>query len=129
MKKTGKYRWDILVILAVLAVGGVIALALLLGGKPGRMVQVRVDGAVVRTFALDQDLVFEIEGVNGGRNLLRIENGEAWVEEASCPDGLCMGMGRISQVGQAVICLPNRVVVEVVSEDAGEEPVVDHVVG
>jgi hypothetical protein len=38
------------------------------------------------------------------------------VEEASCPDGLCKSMGRISMSGQSIICLPNKVVIEILDK-------------
>jgi hypothetical protein len=66
---------------------------------------------------MTDNLTYEINGVNGGTNLLIIQDGEAWVEEASCPDGLCKNMGKISQVGQSVICLPNKVVVEILDKE------------
>ena len=43
-----------------------------------------------------------------------IRDGGARIEEASCPDRLCVGMGVIRRAGQSIICLPNQVVVEIV---------------
>ena len=36
-----------------------------------------------------------------------------FLKDTSCPDHLCEKMGRISSSGQSIICLPNRVVVEI----------------
>ena len=36
-----------------------------------------------------------------------------------CPDGLCVGQGKISLTGERITCLPNRVMVEIVGD--GEE--------
>ena len=109
MQTEKKYRRDILLVAGLLAAGAVFALILFLGGKSGSIVQVRVDGTVVKELPLAEDATWEIHGVDGGTNQLVIRSGEAWVEEASCPDGLCVGMGKISRSGQSVVCLPNTI--------------------
>lgn len=129
MKKKRKIRADILIIAAFLAVGAVLALCLLFGAKKGNVVQVRVDGEIVKEFSLSENTSYEIQGVNNGRNLLRIEDGKAEVTEASCPDGLCINMGQIDKVGQSIVCLPNKVVVEIVAGDESQELEIDYVVG
>ena len=118
------HKKDYLLLVGLLLVGAVIALATLLHGASGDTVQVKVDGVPVATFSLQEDRSYLIEGADGGTNLLLIQDGYAWVEEASCPDGLCMHMGKIHRDGQSVICLPNKVVVEIVSGEGGltEDP-------
>lgn len=120
-------RLDVIIIAAFIAAGIIFALFLFAGGHKGSIVKISVDGEVINEFPLDKDATYEIEGYDGGTNLLVIENGEAYIKEASCPDGLCIHMGRISTAGQSVVCLPNRVVVSI---DGGEdEENIDHVVG
>jgi hypothetical protein len=129
MKHEKRGKADLLLLGGILAVGAVLGLVLLLTRHSGTQVQVRVDGMVVANYALSQNRTYEIEGVDGGTNLLVIENGEAWVEEASCPDGLCQNMGKISQNGQSVICLPNKVVVEICSGEEENDTGVDMIAG
>lgn len=50
----------------------------------------------------------------GKSNVLIIENGLAYMDAASCPDQICVKTGKISLLNQTIICLPNRVVVEIV---------------
>ena len=117
-----------LIMIGVLALCGlVIAGALFLTHKKGNLVVVSVDTQVVASFPLDKDTEYVIEGYEGGRNTLIIQNGVAYMSDASCPDHLCMGMGKISQVGQSIICLPNRVVVEIRGE--ADEPEYDVIGG
>ena len=83
--------------------------------------------AVVTVRTSDGDEVYPLnkDGVfflNGGTNTLVIENGEAWVSEANCPDKVCMGMGKISKNGEFIACLPNQVIIVV---EGGEESRVD----
>lgn len=108
-----KYKADIILLAAVVLFGILLALALSLNQGQGSVVQIRVDGKIIASLPLDRDTEYEIEGAEGGRNLLVISGGAAWVESADCPDALCVGMGKISRVGQSVVCLPHRVVVEI----------------
>ena len=42
-----------------------------------------------------------------------IRDGKAWVTEASCPDQICMDQGQVSQEGEMIVCLPNRMTARV----------------
>lgn len=114
MKKS--IRKDLLLIGILVLAGLVLGLVLLLTKKPGKSVEIRVTGAKTRTVSLDQPGRYEIEG-KIGTNVLVIENGKAHMDEASCPDGICMGMGEIDSNGQSIICLPNEIVVVVVDPE------------
>ena len=50
-------------------------------------------------------------------NLCRIQDGEVNMTEADCPDKLCMHQGPISISGETIVCLPNKVVIEIVGKD------------
>ena len=118
---------DLIMIGVLVLCGLVIAGALFLTREKGNQVVVSVDGQVVNSFPIDKDTEYVIEGYEGGRNTLIIKDGVAYMSDASCPDHLCMGMGKISQVGQSIICLPNRVVVEIRGD--GDEPEYDVIGG
>ena len=51
-------------------------------------------------------------------NLLVIKDGKADVTEADCPDKLCVHQKAISKTNETIVCLPNKVVVQVIG--AGE---------
>ena len=88
----------------------------------GDLVRVEVDGILFGEYSLSVDRTVEIRTGEGRDqlNLLVIENGEARVVEASCPDGICAAHRAISRSGESIVCLPHRVVVTVkaVSADA-----------
>ena len=92
-------------------------------GAEGGRAKVTVDGRHYGTYALDKDQ--EIEIVVGEKvNVLRIENGKADMIEASCPDLLCVHQKAIFRQRETIVCLPNKVVVEIIG---GKEPEVDSV--
>lgn len=72
-------------------------------------VTVFVNGKMYGRYLLIEDQEIAINDTN----LLRIENGTVKMEEASCPDQLCVHQKAISKNRESIICLPNQVVVEV----------------
>ncbi len=121
-KERKKYIRDLILVGALL----IAALLVLLVIRNRQERKTRTDAVVtVRTadgdavYPLNKDGVFSL---NGGTNTLVIENGEAWVSEANCPDKVCMGMGKISKNGEFIACLPNQVIIVV---EGGEESPVD----
>ena len=50
-------------------------------------------------------------------NIVRIQNHEVWMEEADCPDGYCEEQGKISGHTQTIVCLPHKLVVEVLENE------------
>ncbi len=118
-----KRRADLIVIASLLLLALLLSLLLNAGRPEGGVAVVRVNGTETERHPLSADGVFPL---NGGSNVLVIENGQAWISEADCPDKLCMKQGKIHYAGQALICLPNRLTVTV---EGGESDGVDVVVG
>ena len=122
MEKRKRLRMDILLIALLLAVTGLLYLSFGRAKETGVCAVVRVEGAVVARYPLDEDGVFPL---NGGTNILVIEDGLAWMQEANCPDHICMLIGKINKTGQVITCLPNLLTVTI----EGGEQLVDGVVG
>lgn len=107
-----KLRNDIIFISVLIALIMVAALGVLLFSRDGDTVIVTVDGQIYGEYSLNTDRQVEI--VNGeGYNLLVIEGGKAFVKSASCPDGICSSHRAVSKDGESIICLPNKVVIEI----------------
>ena len=84
--------------------------------KKAQEAVVTVDGEVYGTYSLAKDQTIEIQ--DGNR--LRIQNGQAKMEWADCPDQLCVHQKAISRTGESIICLPNQVVVSVQGSKEGK---------
>ena len=110
-----KFRNDIILICSLLLVVAVIGLAIFFSGEEGTSVTVTLNGKPYATYSLSTDRTIEIISGEDGRgiNILVIENGEAYVREASCPDLICAAHRPISRSGESIACLPNRVVITV----------------
>ena len=114
---------------------GIIAVALLMllvlqinRGEEGNRIQVILDGKIYGTYSLEKNQVIEIEE-GSFYNKIRVEDGKAYMEEANCPDGYCEEQGKISRHTQTIVCLPHKLVVEVLEADndtkANEEEIPD----
>ncbi|MBQ6273386.1 MAG: NusG domain II-containing protein [Oscillospiraceae bacterium] len=122
--KSGKtLTADLSVILGLLLLAGILYLLLNVNRPEGGVAVVRVNGVVTERHPLNVDGSFPL---NGGSNILVIQDGQAWLSEADCPDKLCVKQGRIHYSGQIITCLPNRLTVTV---EGGESDGVDLVVG
>ena len=107
-----KRKNDIILLAAVIIVAALIWGFTRITQKDGAYAVVTVDGAVYGVYPLDTDTEIRI-GDNESYNLLVIKDGKAEVTEASCPDKLCVKQGEAEYDGQSIICLPNKVVVEI----------------
>ena len=115
-------RNDVIFIAILIAVIAIAGLCLYLFRGEGDTVTVSVDGKIIATYPLGQDLEQNIRTDNGGHNHLVIKGGKAWVEEASCPDGICAAHKPIHREGESIVCLPNKVVITVKTADNTNEP-------
>ena len=71
-------------------------------------------GELVKTVDLRIDQEFTVEGEHGV-NTVTVRDGRIAVTQADCPDHYCMQRG-FCQGGAAIVCLPNRLVIEFVGE-------------
>ncbi len=108
---------DFILIGAIVAVIAIVIVVMSLTKKDGDYVIVRINGNEVAKYSLSQDGEYSL---NGGTNVLRIENGVAYLVSANCPDHLCVKQGKVSKSGETITCLPNRLTVTVFSAEEGE---------
>lgn len=103
-------RFDVFLIASLLFVSTLAVGGMLITREGGDHVIVEMAGEQVGKYPLYQNAEYQI---NGGTNVLVIENGEAYLSYADCPDHTCVRTGRIKYRGQSIVCLPNKVTVTV----------------
>ncbi len=84
-------------------------------GQSSLLVKVSAAGEET-SYSLDEDAKIPL----GEGNLLCIENGEVFMQEADCPDQVCVRMGRIRRPGEMILCLPNQIWVRIEREEGQE---------
>jgi hypothetical protein len=87
------------------------------GGGRGDTVVVRAAGRVVETASLADVRSFAIAGPLGTTRI-EIEPGRARVAADPSPRQLCVRQGWLTRAGQAALCLPNQVSLEIRGRDA-----------
>ncbi|MHB8131144.1 MAG: NusG domain II-containing protein [Mobilitalea sp.] len=88
----------------------------------GSKVVITIDGNVYDTLELKEDTTYTVEVDNGVWNTFEIKDGYVNMLDASCPDKLCVKHNDIHYDHETIVCLPNKVVLEVID---GEENEID----
>lgn len=116
-------RNDYIVVIALI----LIPLLFLLAFNAGRnnsaadSISIEVNNEPYGIYPLDVDKQIHIHDEKID-NVVVIENGKVFVSEANCRDQVCVFHSPISKQGEQIVCLPNKVVIEVISN---EENIID----
>lgn len=100
------------VLFLLAAVTGIVISAL---SPEPQYVVITTDGTKIAHLPLDTDCVYHI----GKTNTIEISGGQVRMTEADCPDKVCIHTGKISQSGQTIVCLPNKIVISISGEHSG----------
>lgn len=113
-KKMGRNDW---ILLGIFGVSALILLLIfyLLIHDTGDFVTITVDGESYGRYDLNKNQEIPVKRGDLICNVVCIADGKAYMKEADCPDHLCVRQGKISADHATIVCLPNRVVVEVSS--------------
>ena len=109
---------DILLIgiLMMIAIGMFFVVKIFQSGTGGTL-EVSVDGRLYETVHYGDDTTREIRiDHNGNLNVVRISDGKIKMVYADCPDQVCVHHRPIQYNNQTIVCLPNKVVVEITNQ-------------
>ena len=91
---------------------------------------IQVDGKIHKK--IDLSKVKKSEKVNlnlpNGKNTLLIKDNSIQMDSANCNDALCVKQGNISKVGQTIICLPHKLIIEIKGDelDSKDDLILSH---
>lgn len=110
---------EIIIIIGLLAVCLVSIAAFYLISSTDEPLSVRVSrqGEVIAIFPLSEDHTETFTDA-AGFNTLEISGGSAKMVEADCPDHICVKTYPISNPGETIVCLPHKLVVEVITGES-----------
>lgn len=104
-----------LIIAFTAAAAVLICIYLLIYNKSGGLhtAVVSFNGEVIRRIDLSSapDEVFTV-GDGEQYNVITVQDGTVFVSEASCPDKICVKHGKLESEYLPIICLPNKLVIE-----------------
>jgi hypothetical protein len=85
--------------------------------KTGKTVQIETNGNVYKVVSLSTNQTLAVSGPLGN-TLVTIHQGEVHVADSPCRAKICVNTGNILHVGQLIVCVPNKVVVRIIGEEA-----------
>lgn len=84
----------------------------------GTLVEIKIAQKTYGTYDLNIDqevLISDDQGLLLMKCL--IKSGSVRVLESDCPDKICIDEGSIKLTGQTIVCLPNKVVIKIISDN------------
>lgn len=110
-----KIKMIVFLLIAAVAVSA--AVLLLRGGSaPSPVARITRDGVLLEEIDLDrvdEPWSFTLED-GSGTNTVQVERGRIRISEADCPDQVCVNRGWISDSTVPIICLPHKLMIEIV---------------
>ncbi len=101
-------KWDKIIIISILTVAVFCFAVWLFFGKDGSRVIISQNNEVVFEGSLFVENTVSLEG-----NTVVIKNKEVKMQSANCKNQICVKHEKIGKKGQSIICLPNKVIVEI----------------
>ena len=80
---------------------------------PATKLRIRQGDKIIGTYSLNQTRTFNIHGPLGD-SIISIENGKVRFVSSPCNNQYCVHQGWLKKVGEAAICLPNQVSLELI---------------
>lgn len=106
-------KGDMIIIITGLLLAGIVWMVNY-SKASGDKVKITAQGKC-REYSLFENETIRVTNEKGDYNTIIIENGEVYMENASCPDQICVHHKGVSRNGESILCLPNEVYVEVES--------------
>ncbi|MFD1177376.1 NusG domain II-containing protein [Paenibacillus puldeungensis] len=90
----------------------------------GKVARITVDGKLFKTVKLTgKEQTIDIK-TKYGENILKVHDNGIEMTDADCPDKICLTFGFVDRNGGTIVCLPHKLMVEVVG-GSGEGADVD----
>ena len=102
---------DIFIIAALLAVC-VFSFFIFNGSDLGTTAVITLENNELYRLSLTQNTEKLIK-TDYGYNKVVVENGYCFVKSADCRDAICINRGKINKVGESIVCLPHKLIVEI----------------
>ena len=103
---------DLILIIAIVLISGVFILINKINSKKGNIAKVYYDSKLIKTIDLSINKEYTVKGYNGDV-LIKVKDNKIKVVEEKSPKHLCSKQGYISKSYETIICLPNKIVIEI----------------
>lgn len=96
----------------------------LFGNSKEQKLRITVSGEEYGSYSLEEDQVIKV----GDTNICEIKDKKVSMLSADCPDQLCIHQRTIQLQGETIVCLPNKVVLEITGTRQTDQEALDGVV-
>lgn len=117
-------RLDIVIIAAVIAasiISGIVVFYMQSSNSSSAIVKISAKGKLYKTLLLNSVQSIEVK-TDLGTNIVEIDSGKVRIKKSDCANQICVKEGWIKKSGQSIVCLPHKLVVEIVSGKAQAGP-------
>lgn len=123
MKESRRVKLGDLIIILILLVISIIPFYFLL--SPMResnniIAVIKVDNKQVKKLSLNHDIVWKYQHGNK-LNVVKVKNHKIRMIDANCKDQICVKDGWKSKIGDTIVCLPHKFLVELKVENENNE--------
>ena len=101
-------KLDFIIIGAICVFAAALFIGLLLLKSDGKTLIVKGNNSVIAEYPLDTDRHVELSG-----NTFVRKSGTVYMSSADCKNQICVKTGKISKRGECIVCLPNRIILEI----------------
>lgn len=110
---------DIKLVVIVLIVI-ILLFSLTLFRKKANIANVYYENELILEIDLSINKIYEVDGYNG-KVKIEVLNNQIRVVEENSPYHLCSKQGFVSKSGESIICLPNKIIIELPSDELDAE--------
>ena len=107
---------DLKLVFVLLFISIICVVVFKLIGKSGGSALVYHDGELIKTIDLSIDNKYVVSGDNGDVVIV-VSGGKIKVDEENSPLHLCSKQGYISNTYESIVCLPNKIVINISGDD------------
>ncbi|AYE34704.1 NusG domain II-containing protein [Clostridium septicum] len=124
-------KWDIIIIVLLMIMSFIpefILGANLKAEHNNVYAEITISGKLYKNINLSSHKGEEIIEVNtkNGSNKIIIKDDKIGIYDADCPDKICMKPEFISSVGENLVCLPHRLMIEIKGVKEEEDMIISH---
>lgn len=114
-------KGDIFIIILALILSVSVFLFAFLYKPNQKICVIKESNKIVKTIPLTDKTNEKIIIDKKYENVIIIKNGEVYISHSTCPNQICVNTGKISKVSQSIVCLPNKILIEIVGSKNEQE--------
>ncbi len=110
----------LIIVIVVVSLLGYAIIRLQNRDEASLIAEISVDGRIVSQVNLNQPPSGNLIYISGplGKSTAEVKAGAIRMKFSPCPDHYCMQTGWINRPGQAIVCVPNHIVIKISPDDS-----------